>query len=76
MANFINNLKKVLDEKKLAIVEKQRELITTKEIQEERISICNDCEELFHFTRQCKECSCFVDAKTRLSSSFCPLNKW
>lgn len=28
------------------------------------------------YLRQCKECSCFVDAKTRLATEKCPLGYW
>ena len=40
-----------------------------------RLSICQDCEE-FAITRQCKKCGCFMDIKTKLEGSVCPLNKW
>jgi len=50
--------------------------IASEEIQKQRIEMCNSCEHLLHFTRQCKKCGCAVDAKTKLSSSSCPVNKW
>jgi hypothetical protein len=40
-----------------------------------RITICNTCEVL-NTLRQCTACSCFVDAKTKLNKSECPLGFW
>lgn len=50
--------------------------IASEEIQKQRIEMCNPCEHLFSLTRQCKKCGCAVDAKTKLSTSSCPENKW
>lgn len=47
-----------------------------RELQHERIEICNTCPELRELTRQCKQCGCFVDAKTLIKSSSCPIGKW
>lgn len=41
----------------------------------ERIAICNQCPKLLP-TRQCVECGCFMDAKTKLPNAECPLGKW
>lgn len=46
------------------------------DIQKERMAICLTCPRLIKATRQCKECGCFMDAKTRLFDSECPLGKW
>ena len=51
-------------------------ILATTEVQETRISLCNGCDELFHFSRQCKKSLCFVDAKTKLNGAKCPLGKW
>ena len=50
--------------------------ILDEKTQQERIAICNACPELNHTLRQCKVCLCFVDAKTKLKSSYCPEKKW
>ena len=42
---------------------------------EDRLDICNRCEELTE-DRQCRVCTCFVDAKTMLTTEKCPKNKW
>jgi hypothetical protein len=48
----------------------------TDRVQKERMSICLKCPRLIKSTRQCKECGCFMDAKTRLFEAECPLSKW
>jgi len=45
-------------------------------VQKERMSTCLQCPRLIKATRQCKECGCFMDAKTRLFDAECPLGKW
>ena len=45
-------------------------------IAEERMSICNGCEMLIQATKTCKDCGCFMSAKTKLPNASCPLNKW
>lgn len=46
------------------------------EIKDQRMSICNDCEHLIKFTKQCKKCGCFMHLKTKLAPAFCPVGKW
>jgi hypothetical protein len=50
----------------------------TPEIRNERLSICYTCEYFKKISRQCGQCGCFLDAKTRYKESTCPLNepKW
>lgn len=39
-----------------------------------RIAICRECE---HYTMMvCRQCGCFMPAKTRIRSSRCPVGKW
>jgi hypothetical protein len=45
-------------------------------VQIERYSICLDCPELMSLTKQCKQCGCFMAAKTKLKNATCPLSKW
>lgn len=47
-----------------------------RDIAKKRMEICNECEHLMPIIRTCKKCGCFVDAKTKLMSSSCPINKW
>lgn len=45
------------------------------EVHAVRIETCNGCPKLM-VTRQCGECLCFVDLKTKLRQEKCPLDKW
>lgn len=46
------------------------------EIQKDRMSICIECPHLIKLTKQCTKCGCFMEAKTRLPHSTCPIGKW
>jgi len=48
----------------------------TEEVAEARYKTCLECPELIDLTKQCKQCGCFMVAKTKLSHATCPLNKW
>jgi hypothetical protein len=56
------------------------ELISVMKIDEEirttRLDLCLSCEHLFKPTQNCKKCGCFVQAKTWLKESSCPIKKW
>jgi hypothetical protein len=56
------------------------DIIETVKIDEEtrntRLNLCLSCEHLFAPTQNCKKCGCFVQAKTWLKSSSCPIKKW
>jgi hypothetical protein len=41
-----------------------------------RFEICKACPRLLKATNQCKECGCFMNAKTKLAKASCPLHKW
>lgn len=45
-------------------------------IKKDRIEICKQCPSFIKITGQCKECGCFMEAKTRLPDAYCPLLKW
>lgn len=45
-------------------------------LQKERMTICIECPHLIKLTKQCSKCGCFMDAKTRLPNSSCPIGKW
>jgi hypothetical protein len=46
------------------------------EIAKSRYDICLSCDRLFQSTKQCKECGCFMNAKTKLPHASCPIGKW
>lgn len=47
-----------------------------KEVAEARQKICNACPKRIDITNQCKECGCFLAAKTKIKQEECPLLKW
>ena len=47
-----------------------------KEKAKERLDICKECDHYVALTTQCKECWCFMSAKTMWPSAECPLGKW
>jgi hypothetical protein len=47
-----------------------------REIAKDRLDICKTCEQYVEATTQCKECWCFMSAKTLWPSADCPLGKW
>lgn len=46
------------------------------EISKQRLSICEECDSFEKTFRRCKECGCFMDAKTLIMEMICPLEKW
>jgi len=57
------------------LTEVKEDIIADKSISDTRIAICNSCEFLL-ITRNCAKCGCFVDAKTKVLKTKCPLRKW
>ena len=50
--------------------------IAAPELSKERYDICKECDRFFSLTTTCKECGCFMIAKTKMASAKCPLGKW
>lgn len=48
----------------------------TEEEADRRFAICEECPELTHISRRCKQCGCFMITKTKLQPATCPLGKW
>ncbi len=46
-----------------------------KELGVARMKVCLDCDRLTPI-KTCKECGCFMVAKTKLTDATCPLGKW
>jgi hypothetical protein len=42
----------------------------------ERLKICSDCDRVDRENMKCMACGCYLEAKIRSASSFCPLGKW
>lgn len=64
------------DRLKHKMIEIRKATIATDEVAEERLAICNECPQLFKATMTCKECGCFMKAKSKLATAECPLKKW
>jgi hypothetical protein len=41
-----------------------------------RLDICKSCDQYLNMTHQCKVCGCFMELKTKIKISKCPLGKW
>ena len=46
------------------------------EVATKRMLICNECPSKDKTFNKCKECGCFLPAKTRVLDESCPLDKW
>lgn len=51
-------------------------VLVTEEIYNTRMSICDGCEFFRKEDKRCSQCGCFMEAKTRLKKTFCPIHKW
>jgi hypothetical protein len=49
-------------------------LLASKEVVEERLSHCSDCEH--NKMGICKRCGCIIQGKTRLADTWCPIGLW
>lgn len=43
---------------------------------QERIKVCETCDEFKKLARQCRQCGCFVDLKAQILTAECPTGKW
>lgn len=41
-----------------------------------RIHACEQCDRMVKDSRQCMECTCFVDLKAWMSTERCPRKRW
>lgn len=74
--SFLDKLKERVEQAALTTAEKVGILVAEEPVIQTRVEICNNCENLYKPTRNCKLCGCFIDLKTKLQSSSCPINKW
>lgn len=70
---FKNGVKSIFEAAKNIATGVDQYVSTNTEI--ERKEICKACPKLM-VTRQCGECLCFIDFKTKLKQEKCPLGKW
>lgn len=50
--------------------------LVTEEVYVTRMSLCNVCEFFRKDDKRCTQCGCFMEAKTRLKKTYCPVHKW
>lgn len=41
-----------------------------------RYNICLSCPELIKLSKQCRQCGCLMNVKTKMKAARCPLGKW
>lgn len=51
-------------------------VFSDKETTEKRMNECLNCEFLIPAQSRCSKCGCFMNMKTRLQTSKCPIGKW
>ena len=54
----------------------EQDLMVSKEVFQERLTICKGCDRFDKDQTRCMECGCFLMIKARLAPEFCPLGKW
>jgi len=48
----------------------------SEEIKLQRLDVCNSCEDFNKSIKTCKQCGCYMPAKSMLAASSCPNKKW
>ena len=66
--------KESIDSLKMAISDTAKGRFAPAILKDERRRICQTCPS--RRNNRCLECGCFINAKTNLFNSNCPLNKW
>lgn len=66
--------KKSLGNTPLALFDSRNKV--PEQVARDRMNTCLECEHLIKVTKQCSKCLCFMEAKTTLKQSFCPIGKW
>lgn len=46
------------------------------DVREQRLTICESCDQYAKITRQCKRCGCLMPFKVRFGKMKCPDGKW
>lgn len=78
--DFLNKLNSKLSDQADKLAKQTKQSIrliatTSSDVQESRMAICRECEHLTKLKR-CRQCGCFMDAKTWLADQECPIGKW
>lgn len=48
----------------------------SEEVKLQRLSVCNNCEDFSKKLKTCKQCGCYMPAKSMFAVSSCPSKKW
>lgn len=77
-ASFLNQIKNLSQSGKNVIQDfvNGNEIFATEELQKQRWNICNSCEWNDTEHKKCTKCGCYLEAKLKFNSSFCPILKW
>lgn len=51
-------------------------LFTSKYVASQRMDICKSCDSYMATIYLCRECGCFMPAKTKIAQIRCPKDKW
>ena len=51
-------------------------VIVAPDLADTRTILCETCPSFEPASRQCRECTCFVDVKVLLSTEKCPIQRW
>ena len=77
LSKFVVEVVKGAVPKKSAQYDTYNELIfTTHEQQDERLSICKECQYFAPKQKRCKQCGCWLTHKVKFKISECPIQKW
>jgi hypothetical protein len=77
--NYADKFRERLSELARISMEAKEEIlpfIVSKDVQDERLSICSCCENLDMNASICNKCDCFVKLKTKIAMFSCPIDKW
>ena len=48
----------------------------SEEVKLSRMAICNSCDDFNTTVKTCKQCGCYMPAKSSFASASCPIGKW
>jgi hypothetical protein len=68
------DFKKSIGNTPLALFNSQNKV--PEQVAKDRMNTCLECEHFIRATKQCGKCFCFMEFKTTLKKSFCPIEKW
>lgn len=51
-------------------------LCVSKQVSEDRLEVCKQCDSFRDKDKRCTECGCFMLIKAKLKGVKCPLGKW